>query len=115
MESDLNTLLKTICARVYPDVAPVGTVTPYVTWQAIGGYAVRFLDGSAPDKRNTLMQINVWSKTRIEAINLIRQIEDAVCASSLWQAVPQGEAISTFESDTQLYGSIQTIDIWASR
>src|SRR5574343_1379892 len=75
MESDLSTLLKTICPRVYPDLAPVGTVTPYVTWQAIGGTAIRFGDGSAPDKRNTLMQINVWSKTRLEALTMIRSGE----------------------------------------
>ena len=115
MESDLSTLLKTICPRVYPDLAPVGTVTPYVTWQAIGGTAIRFGDGSAPDKRNTLMQINVWSKTRLEALTMIRQIEDAVCAYAGWQAEPQGEAISLYEPDTQLYGSIQTLDIWSNR
>ena len=115
MESDLSTLLKTICPRVYPDLAPVGTVTPYVTWQAIGGESIRFGDGSAPDKRNTLMQINVWSKTRLEALTLIRQIEDALCASAAFVATPQGEPLSTYEPDTLLYGSIQRFGIWASR
>lgn len=115
LETDLSALLKAICARTYPDVAPANTATPYITWQQLGGEALRFGDNTAPDKRNSLMQINVWSKSRIESVTLIRQIEDAVCASSAWQAVPQGEARSTYEPDMLLYGSIQTLDIWAAR
>ena len=115
LESGLSALLKTICVRTYPDVAPANTATPYVTWQALGGESLRYGDNTAPDKRNALMQINVWSKSRLEAVTLIRQIEDAVCASSLWQAVPQGEARSIYESDTLLYGSSQDLNIWATR
>lgn len=115
MESDLSTLLKSICVRTYPDIAPANTATPYVTWQGLGGEAMRYTDGTASDSRNTLMQINVWSKTRAEALTMIRQIEDAVCTSSNWQAQPQGEPLSTYESDTLLYGSLQRFEIWATR
>lgn len=115
MESDLTTLLKTICPRVYPDVAPANAATPYVTWQAIGGEALRYGDNTAPDKRNTLLQVDVWAKTRREATTMIRQIEDAICASSAWQAVPQAESRSTYEPDTLLYGSAQDFDVWATR
>ena len=115
MESTLTTLLKAICPRVYPDVASAGTVAPYITWQSIGGESLRYGDNTAPDKRRTLMQINAWATTRLEAITMIRQVEDAICASSAWQATPQGEAVSDYESDTSLYGSLQTFDIWATR
>ena len=115
MESDLSTLLKTIFPRVYPDLAPVGTVTPYVTWQAIGGTAIRFGDGSAPDKRNTLMQINVWSATRKEANTLARAIEAAITASPAFVATPEGEPASVHEEDTGLYGAIQRYSIWSAR
>lgn len=115
MESDLSALLKAICTRAYPDVAPAGAVAPWITWQGIGGAAARNLDNTPADKRNTLMQVSVWSQSRLEALTLIRQIEDALCASPAFVARPQGEAMSTYESDTQLYGCIQRFDVWGSR
>lgn len=115
MESDLSALLKTICPRVFPDVAPAGTATPYVTWQGIGGEAVTFLDNTAVDKRNTFMQINVWSQTRLQALQTIRDIESALRSTSAFVCKPLGEPISQYESDTQLYGAIQRFDIWAAR
>lgn len=114
-ESQLFAVLQAACPRVFPDVAPLGTATPYLTWQALGGASLRFLDNTASDKRNVLLQINSWSKTRAEATALIRQIEDALCASALFIASPEGEALSTYESDTLLYGSIQRFSIYASR
>ncbi|MFD0669720.1 MULTISPECIES: tail completion protein gp17 [unclassified Ramlibacter] len=115
MESDLATLLQGICPRTYPDVAPSGTAAPYVTWQGLGGKAARFLDNSAADKRNTLLQVNAWASTRLEALTLIRQIEDALCASSAFVATPEGEPQSTYEEDAGLYGSVQRFSIWATR
>lgn len=115
MESDLFTLLKAVCPRVFPDIAPAGTALPYVTWQGIGGKALRFVDNTPADKRNSLMQINVWSATRLEANALIRQIEDALCASAVLTAVPEGEPLATYEEDTALYGNIQRFSIYSSR
>lgn len=115
MESDLSGLLKAICSRAYPDIAPAGATAPWITWQGIGGESARFLDNTAAGKRNTLMQISAWSKTRLEALALIRQVEDSLCASALFVATPQGEPLSTYEPDTQLYGCIQRFDIWATR
>lgn len=115
MESTLDALLKTVCARVFPDVAPAGTATPYATWQGIGGETIRFIDNTAGGKRDTLMQVSIWSKTRSEALTLIRQIEDLLCASSAFQCRPEGESVSIYESDTLLYGSIQRFSILASR
>ncbi|MEN6538694.1 MAG: DUF3168 domain-containing protein [Mizugakiibacter sp.] len=115
MESDLATLLKGICVRTYPDIAPPNTATPYVTWQGIGGESLRYIDGAAADRRHTLLQINAWSKTRSEALTLIRAIEDALCASAAFTATPQGEPLSTYEPDPLLYGSLQRFDIWATR
>ena len=114
-ETDLVALLKGMCVRTYPDVAPSGTATPYITWQAMGGEALRYGDSTAPDKRNTLLQVSVWGQSRSEALALIRQVDDAVSASVLWQCAPTGEAASSYEPATQLYGSVQTFDIWAGR
>lgn len=115
LETELFDLLKVHCPRVFPDVAPAGTARPYVTWQGLGGRSLRFLDNTAGDKRNTLMQISVWSTTRTEANALIRAIEDAICASGGLIATPEGEPLSTYEPDTQLYGSIQRFSIYSNR
>lgn len=115
MEADLVAMLKTICTRTFPDVAPEGTAVPYITWQGIGGQSLRYVEGSAADRRNTLMQINVWSATRLEALTMIRQIEDALCVTGVFTANPQGEPLSTMEPDTNLYGCIQRFEIWSTR
>ena len=115
MEADLNTLLKTKCPRVFPDVAPSGTALPYVTWQGIGGESVGFVDNTAADKRNTLMQVNVWASTRLQALQMARDIEDAMRASAAFVASPLGEPLSTYEPDVPVYGTLQRFSIWAAR
>ena len=49
MESDLHTLLKTICPRTFPDVADIGTAPPFIAWQLLGGESQRALDYTAFD------------------------------------------------------------------
>uniref|UniRef100_A0A6M3MFX3 DUF3168 domain-containing protein n=1 Tax=viral metagenome TaxID=1070528 RepID=A0A6M3MFX3_9ZZZZ len=114
-ESDLSTLLKTICVRTFPDVAPSGTAAPFIAWQGLGGVTLRALDNTPADKRNTYMQVAVYSLTRAESLTKIRAAEDAICASAAWIARPMGEPITTYEDDTKLYGAIQRFSIWAAR
>jgi hypothetical protein len=115
MESDLSTLLKTVCPRVFPDVAPAGTSTPYVTWQGLGGESISFLDNTTGDKRNTYMQVNAWSATRLQALQIIRDVENAMRATSAFICKPMGEPISQYEEDTGLYGAVQRFSIWSTR
>lgn len=115
MESDLDALLVGICSQTFPDVAPQGTPVPYLTWQQLGGESMRYADNTPMDKRYPLVQVSVWSATRQEALDLIRQVEDALCASAAFMAEPQGEPVSIYEEDTQRYGSIQRFSIWAAR
>lgn len=115
MEASLQTLLLAICPRVFPDVAPNNTAKPWVTWQALGGESLGYLDNTAADKRQTLMQINAWATTRMQALQIIRDIETLMRASGAFIASPQGEAISVYETDTLLYGCIQRFEIFATR
>ena len=117
VEAELTTLLKTLCDRVFPDVAPAGTARPYVTYSGIGGKPLRFLDNTAGDKRNTIMQINVWSSTRAQTMDLIRDIEEALCASATFTATPMDEPFSAYEEDAEppLYGANQDFSIYATR
>lgn len=115
METSLVAILKTVCAKTYPDVAEDGTTPDYVVWQAIGGTTLYFGDNTAADKRNTLIQIDVWSLTRSGATTMIRAIEDALCESPAFTASPIGEASSDYDPDVKWYGSMQRFDVWASR
>ena len=115
MESELHTLLLTKCPRVFPDIAPSGTVKPFVTWQGIGGESLGFLNNTAADKRKTLMQVNAWATTRLQSLVLIRDIEAALRGSAAFIARPQGEPMSTYEQDTQLYGCVQRFEIVSTR
>jgi hypothetical protein len=115
MESNLVTLLKTLCPRVFPDVAPYETATPYVTFQHIGGVPLRFVDNSATSLRNSMVQINTWAATRAEALTLSRAIEEALCASTAFTARPDSEPIGDMDDDTDRRGCIQDFSIWAPR
>ena len=117
MEADLTALLQTVCTRVHPDVAPPGTPLPYVTYQHIGGVSLVFLDNTPGDKRNSLVQINVWSTRRTEATAIARQIEDALRAAPTFTVRSLGEPLDKFESDPQQnrYGTLQRFSVWAAR
>ena len=115
MEADLVAILKSLCLRVFADVAPTGAAKPYVTWQGLGGESIYALNNTPIDKRNTLMQINVWAVDRMQSTTLARSIEAAIAASPAFVAKPVNEPISVYEDDTQLHGAIQRYEIWHAR
>lgn len=111
-EADLFTLLKTVTPRVFPDFAPVSTVRPYVTFQAVGGQVINPLSNEKPGKRNAELQINVWSDTRAESLSLSRAIEDAMRAATAFNARPQSAAVSDYDADVPVYGARQDFSCW---
>lgn len=117
MESDLTLTLETLCPRVFPDIAPLSTKKPYVTWQLLGGKSLRFIDNTAADKRHSMVQINVWGSTRASTLDLARLIEDAMCAATVFTATPDGEAMGNIETDFEppIYGTVQSFSVWSTR
>ena len=115
LESDLYAALAAICPRVFPDVAPSGTVSPWVTWQQVGGQAPSYLGREVPDIRNATIQVSVWAPSRLEANTIAAQIESALTVSTAFNAKPFDALYSTYEDDTRLYGAAQRYSIWDSR
>lgn len=115
MESELVLVLKAVCPRVFSDVAPHGAAEPYLVWQCDGGETLRFLDNTPGSQRNSSVLVSVYSLTRKEALALIREAEDALCASTPLTVDPDGEPVTTYEDDTRRYGAIQRFSIWADR
>ena len=115
-EIELFAVLKSLVSnRVYPDIAPLGAVHPYITWQGVGGQSLRFIDNTAADKRHTRMQVNCWAVSRLQANLIARQAEDALCASTVFQATPLGEPVSNFDSETKTYSTMQDFSIFSTR
>jgi hypothetical protein len=114
-ESDLHAVIKAVTPKVFPDVAPSGTAAPYATWQGIGGKSITFLENQPANKRNTLMQVSVWAGSRLEALNLIRKIEEALYAATQFVCAPEGEPLSMQDPDTGLSGSVQRFSIYSSK
>ena len=100
-----------VSSRVYPGVAPAAAVLPCITYQQVGGEPANFLAG-LPSKRNGRFQFNAWALTRIEAMVLIRQVEDAVRASALLNATTLGGAVAERDEETQHFGARQDFSIW---
>lgn len=114
LEIDLTTLLKGVCPRVFPDVAPAGTPKPFITWQQVGGDVLRPING-LPEKRNAMVQINCWSELRLEANALALVVEAALVGASVFVARPLGALVATNDDDTDLRGAMQDFSIWAAR
>ena len=118
MEAELVTLLRALCPRVHPDFAPGATAMPYVIYQAIGGEPLRYVDNTPASQRHTMMQISVWHTTRALALQLVRQIEEALCAPAApFTAKPDSEPISEAVEDLTppRYGCMQDYSIWSAR
>lgn len=114
IEASLYAALKSLVGnRVFPDVAPEGTVTPYITYQQVGGSAVNFVDATVPSKKNSRFQINVWGETRSAVKAIAVQAEDALRVASGLQTTVLGAAVSLCEEETQLRGTRQDFSFWS--
>jgi hypothetical protein len=111
-EADLYTLLKTVTPRVFPDFAPTSTQRPYATFQQVGGEVLNMVANVAPGVRNAHMQVNVWSDTRAEALQVMRAIEDAMCQASAFVARPIAAAVADYDAEIPVYGCRQDFTIW---
>lgn len=123
LEDELLARIRRHNARVFTPTAPYGTATPYVTWQHIGGQAVRYVDNTAPDKRNAFIQVNTWADSKKAAFDLLRKIEEELCivTDGKFVAVPMEEPSDAYiegnegQQPGQLCGALQTFRVWGVR
>jgi hypothetical protein len=115
LEADLHTVLSGVCPRVYPDVAPNKTTKPYITWSQVGGNVLKPLANELASKRNARIQVNVWSKTRAEAVTLMLACEQALIESTLFVATQNGAAVASYSEDDDTRGMFQLFSVWADR
>lgn len=124
LEDELLSRLRTLCPRVYTPTARFDTQRPYLTWQHVGGRALRWSENTAPDIRNAQIQVNAWADTKQQAMTLIRAAEEALCAMPEgvnFAATPMEEPTDAYidgnegQEPGQLCGALQTFSIWGER
>ena len=98
--------------RVFPDVAPLNTERPFITYQAVGGAPENYLSGDRPGKQQVRMQVNVWAERRAEASELGMLVEDAMrSATDLLVEVITGRT-ATYDEETDLRGVMQDFSMY---
>jgi hypothetical protein len=110
-----NALSPLVGGRVFPDVAPLTTVRPYIVYNQVGGEALSYLENSVPSKKNGRFQFNVWADTRATSAAVMLQIETALVTSTTMQARPMSAPNNDFDHDMDLFGSMQDFTIWSDR
>lgn len=111
----VTTLSSLVGGRVYPDFAPSGATFPYIVYQQVGGTAPAYLDKAVPTVRNGRFQLEVWAKTRSEALTLSLALEQAMTLSTDFEAKPQTAQIADVVEELALYGYIQDFSVWGDR
>jgi len=98
--------------RVFPDIAPLDTVKPYVTFQSVGGAPTNYLSGDRPDKQHVRMQVNVWAERRMEASELGMLVEDAMRSANHLQVEVLTGRVATYDEPTNLRGTMQDFSLF---
>lgn len=95
--------------RIFPDVAPPNTATPYITFQVVGGEPMNFLSGDRPNKQHVRIQINCWAgaRERAEASELSMLVEDALRSAIALQVEVVSGRVSTYDEEIDLRGTMQ--------
>ena len=104
-----------VAGRVYPDVAPEGALLPRIVYQQVGGASPVYVEGALPTTENGRYQLACWAETRLQAVELAKQVEQILVAHPVLQAVPIGARNAVHEPDTGLRGCRQDFSIWSRR
>jgi hypothetical protein len=113
MEAQIFEALRALVSdRVIPDFADEGETLPFITYQAVGGAPVNYIEGAIPNRENTRLQVNVWAATRDDASALGKQVEDALRLTAALQTEVITGRIATYDEDTKYRGTMQDFSIW---
>lgn len=112
LEADLKSLWSSLVAgRFYADVSPDVPAYPLLIWQQVGGRAGWYVENRMPDHKHCRIQLHTWAKTRLQANQIARAAEKALCESGM-VAQPYGAITALYEDELKLYGCRQDFGIW---
>ncbi len=97
--------------KFFPDVPPDASKYPCGVYQQVGGQSLWFREGAMPGHKHARVQITVWAETRLQANQLMRQIEGAIC-TGLRNAEPFGAMVGGYEDAIKKYSARQDFGFW---
>lgn len=95
--------------KVFPDIAPMDTPYPYITFSYVGGVPISTFCGDAPV--NSRIQFNVWAQTRLQA-NAIAEAISALVTEPPFRAVSQARPVAEYNAVTKARGSRLDFSFW---
>lgn len=111
-EASIFSLLSPLVGgRCYPDMARDLTTLPLLVYQEVGGSVVEFLDQTIGNLENARLQVIVWSRTRLEADAIIRQVRAAIIGSTM-PATTLAAPTWLADEPLKLRGARQDFSIW---
>jgi len=116
VEADLYNALKALVAnRVYPDLAPLNTVRPFITYSQVGGEALARIGAGVSGLKNGRFQIDVYADSRMACAAVALQVEAAMLTATVFKARAIGAPISGYEPDVLVFSSMQDFSIFSPR
>jgi len=111
LEASIKTALASVAGgRVYPDTTPDNVTFPCVVYQQVGGDVLNPLECVDPNLDHARMQVWVWSKTRLEASTVMRQVRTALMGSL--KAYAYSAPVSNYDDVLKLYGARTDFGVW---
>lgn len=107
-----------VAARIYPDVAPQGTVTPYAVWQEISVVPMNDMAGSVETGglMNYRIQVTSWAKGSDRGATKAREVDGqvklAMIAATGFKSLLIDSRALPFEADTKLHGFQSDFSVW---
>jgi hypothetical protein len=95
--------------RIYPQIAPDAPTTPYIVYQRVSSNSENVLSGKT-NLINTRLQIDVYSKTYVQAQAIAAQVDALMDGWSVQNV--SNPAQDAFEPDVRLHRVILDYSVW---
>jgi hypothetical protein len=99
-----------VAGRVWPTIAPLGSATPFIVFQQVGGQSVTTLCGNATPL-NARIQFNIWSNDPEITTTIMLSVE-AILTEPPFRGVSQGAFVADYSEVATMYGARQDFSFW---
>ena len=96
--------------KVYPMAAPDQTQAPFITYQRISANTENVMDGSNVQLCNTRSQIDIFSRTYVQAASIASEVDVVMCTG--FPQIISVQSQDIYESEVDLYRVLSEYSIW---
>jgi len=106
------TLGAVFAGRLFPSVAPAGTVAPYAVFQMISGVPSTYTTGQG-NLTNARMQVDIFARDKMIVDALATQAKSAMNVAALFKSVCVN-SMDIYEEPAQFFRVMLDFSIWRS-